>query len=527
MKLFYQNLLSSIKRPWVETLDVHNMKIVQEDDSNWSLELLEEQKDIALIDERGTCTGWILYSDILRSFMDYCQKVTSIHQTLMNTIDDAVTIVDKKGNVISWNSKAEALYQYSQKNMLGQPITHHFKKETIKLMDTLKKGEEVRNQYNQPKEHVHVLINTSPVRVNQEIVGGISVERDITEMVKLNEELSSSTAYIRHLENQFDNEHLSDPFQKIKGKSPMLNSAVKLAKKVAKTDVPVLITGESGVGKELFSTAIHHFSHRSNKPFIAINCGAIPTALFESELFGYEKGAFTGAVREGKKGKIDASKGGTLFLDEIGELPLDLQVKLLRVLQENQFYRVGGSKPIPTDIRIITATNRSLEQMIQDGNFRLDLYYRLNVVTIQLPALRERIEDIPEFIHLFLEEFALKYNKKVPSIAPEALNLLMKHRWPGNIRQLRNTIERIMILLDGDVVRPDHLPESFYSKEISTITTEEEHVDSISEDVSIESERERIKKALKKTYGNKSAAAKLLAISRVTLYNRMKKYRLE
>nr|WP_246092801.1 sigma 54-interacting transcriptional regulator [Terrilactibacillus laevilacticus] len=523
--MFNRETFSSIIRPWIETLDIHKMKVISIDEFEWNLNLFEDERDIVLITKEGDATSWIPYSDLIAHLFNQCQKVTSTLETLLHTIDDAVTIVDEKGNIISWNPKAEELYKYSNENTFGKPITHHFKEDAIKLMDTLKEGKEARHQYNQPKENVHVLINTSPIFLNQEIVGGISLERDISEMVKLNDELSSTTAYIRHLESQVEN-NSNDQFHKIKGKSRVLASAITLAKKVAKTDAPVLITGESGVGKELFSAAIHQVSDRSNHPFVAINCGAIPEALFESELFGYEKGAFTGAVREGKKGKFDAAKGGTLFLDEIGELPLDLQVKLLRVFQEHQFYRVGGSEPIPTDIRIIAATNRDLELMINDGKFRLDLYYRLNVVTIHLPALRERIEDIPDLVQMYLHEFSIKYNKKVPSMDPEVMYLFMQHPWRGNIRQLRNTIERIMILIDDDKIKPTHLPSSFYqnSQELQPPIN---RFDQPQDMTTLESEKDKIKQALKKTYGNKSAAAKLLAISRMTLYNRMKKYNLE
>ncbi|WP_265416830.1 sigma 54-interacting transcriptional regulator [Alkalihalobacillus deserti] len=211
-------------------------------------------------------------------------------------------------------------------------------------MSTVKEKQGVTNKYNQPHPNVHVLINTSPVYVDKEVVGGISIEKDITEMVKLNDELSSTTAYLHVLESTAQSQQNLSPFNKVKGRSPVLKKAINLANKVAKTDAAVLITGDSGVGKELFAEGIHNAGNRSNRPFVAINCGTIPTALFESELFGYEQGAFTGAVKGGKKGKFDAAKGGTIFLEEVREMPLELQVKLLRVLQEKNYYRVSGNE---------------------------------------------------------------------------------------------------------------------------------------------------------------------------------------
>ncbi len=268
------------------------------------------------------------------------------------------------------------------------------------------------------------------------------------------------------------------------------------------------------MGKELFAEGVHQASNRRDSPFVAINCGAIPAALFESELFGYAQGAFTGAVKGGKKGKLDAAKGGTLFLDEVAEMPLELQVKLLRVLQERLYYRVGEHKAIPLDVRIVAATNRNLEEMIEAGTFREDLYYRLHVIQIHIPPLRERMEDLPELIQRFAHEFAVRYEKVVPTFDAEVMYMLMNHRWEGNIRQLRNLVERVVILTNDaeSVIHWYHLPEAFQrqGKHLSSTVR------------SIKDERHDIELALQKTYGNKSAAAKMLGISRATLYNKLK-----
>ncbi|MBA4535951.1 sigma 54-interacting transcriptional regulator [Bacillus aquiflavi] len=513
--------LYSLSLPLAEQENLEKMNQYHKNSFLSDVNDMTDQKDILLIDDDGKPVRWIPFASLLKAIVDQWKNLSILNDTVLRAVDDAITIVDNEGKVIAWNPKAEELYETTTEEMLGKPITDFFKEESVVLMSTLKEKSGVVRQYNQPQSGVHVLINTLPMMKDDQLIGGISVERDITDVVKLNDELTTTTAYIRDLESKIEMKHIDDSFHKIKGRSQALSSAIHLAKKVAVTDATVLITGESGVGKELFAQAIHNESPRSNEPFVDLNCGAIPAALFESELFGYEKGAFTGAIKEGKIGKIDVAKGGTLFLDEIGELPLELQVKLLRVLQEKEFYRVGGTSPIPIDVRIISATNRNLEEMIEEGLFREDLFYRLNVVSIHIPPLRERIEDIPELIQLFLKEFSIKYKKPVPIIDPEVMVTFMHFPWNGNIRQLKNTIERMMILADEDVIKSDHLPSNF------VLTKRNEPVNSPINEIEpsgLHDEKSSILFALQKTYGNKSAAAKLLGISRVTLYNKMKKY---
>jgi PAS domain S-box-containing protein len=524
MSLLNQDLYS-LSLPLNTQMDLDQLSIYPQDtllsDLNWPL----EQKDLALINSNGDYVGWIPLTVLTEYFYKLWQITSTFNDALLRTIDDAVTVVDQNGKVLLWNPSAEKLYDCPKEDIIGKPITNFFKEESLMLMSTIEQKKGIQRLYNQSRPDIHVLVSTLPVVYEDKLIGGISVERNITDIVKLNTGLSNQTAYIQDLEKKIGSLEPTDPFHKIKGRSEKLTESIKLAKRVAETDVSVLLVGKSGVGKELFAQAIHNASSRANKPFIDLNCGAIPSALFESELFGYERGAFTGAAKEGKKGKFDHAHGGTLFLDEIGELPLDLQVKLLRVLQEKNFYRVGGNKPIPFDVRIISATNRNLEDMIKNGEFRQDLYYRLNVVSIHIPALSERIEDIPELTQLFLSEFANKYHCPVPILDHEVMYIFLHHLWPGNIRQLRNTIEHMIILADEDVIRPKHLPPGFIKD------NNEFHISLQNHDTNLPTEilndRDMIKNALEKTYGNKSAAAKLLGISRVTLYNKIKKYGLE
>jgi two-component system NtrC family response regulator len=296
---------------------------------------------------------------------------------------------------------------------------------------------------------------------------------------------------------------------------------LETAGRVASSDASVLITGESGTGKELLARGIHYSSPRANGPFVAVNCAAIPETLIESELFGHVKGAFTGAIRD-KEGKFELADGGTLFLDEIGELRVDLQSKILRALQEKTVDRVGGSRPVPVDARVIAATNRDIERAVKDGKFREDIYYRLSVITLHMPPLRERKEDIP----ILAEHFLKKYNKSEPvTLSPDTLEALKAYGWPGNVRELENVIQRASVLRRGNEITRAELPDK--------LTKEERGVEDIilnlpEEGISLEElEKSLIIKALEKHKGNQTRAAEYLGITRPTLIYRMEKYGLK
>lgn len=459
------------------------------------------------------------------------QQTPFFLEQLLSLTNDALTMVDIEGNVLYWNDEAERYYHIHKKDIIGKPIQDFFRPDDLMVLKILKSRQSVFGLYHRPRPDSHVLINASPVYDNAgELIGAISVEREISRLVKLNEELSATSQELDKLKEELLRANGDDPFSPIKGHSKEILQAISLARKVAETDATVLITGESGTGKEVFARAIHKSksSNQQDAPFIPINCGAIPLALFESELFGYEPGAFTGADRHGKTGKLELADNGTLFLDEVGELPLDMQVKLLRVLQEQIFFRVGGTQPRKVNVRIIAATNRNLEESIKQGKFREDLYYRLNVISIGLPALRDRTEDIPELIQVFIKEFATKYEKPIPTPTPQAVHAFLKHHWPGNIRQLRNAIERIVILCDKEVITTDDLPD-FLTEMSAVVASEAKRELEVPESLMAEKEeleKERIQHALRKTYGNKSAAAKLLGISRATLYHKLEKYKI-
>jgi len=310
------------------------------------------------------------------------------------------------------------------------------------------------------------------------------------------------------------------------GRSQRMQEIYSLIEKIAPSDSTVLITGESGTGKELVARIIHLKSNRAKGPFIKVNCAAIPRELVESELFGYEKGAFTGAFSQ-KPGRFELADGGTILLDEVSELPIDIQAKLLRVLQEHQIWRVGGVKSVKVNVRVISATNRNLLQEVERGNFRSDLYYRINVVPIEVPPLREHREDIKDFVHYFIQKFSRKNRKKVTGITEAALEYLINYPWPGNVRELENLIERLVILSNKEILDIIDIPDEIKLRQIPRqhdLPSPSKGIDfkEIVKKATSDIEKELILKALKETNGNVTRAAELLGISRKSLQLKMK-----
>ena len=302
-------------------------------------------------------------------------------------------------------------------------------------------------------------------------------------------------------------------FENIIAKSPKMQQVIEVIRVVAKSNATVLIVGESGTGKELVARAIHSQSYRKDKPFIAVSCAALPESLLESELFGHEKGSFTGAHAQ-RKGKFEVANRGSLFLDEIGEMSANIQVHMLRVLEEREFTRVGGDELIKVDVRVISATNKDMKKAVADSQFREDLYYRLNVVSIELPPLRERKEDIPLLAEHFLNKFAVENQKEIIDFSPEATDFLLKYEWPGNVRELENAVERAVILANNPYIEARDMPQ----------TTAQMNPSATVEKSLRESEKRCILAILKETRGNFSEAARTLGISRATLYNKIKAY---
>ncbi len=332
---------------------------------------------------------------------------------------------------------------------------------------------------------------------------------------------------VRELEDQLEETYR---FENIVGVSDKMMSTFALMHKFAGTDGTVLVYGESGTGKELIVRAIHQASKRKSGPFVVVNCGAIPSNLIESEFFGHEAGSFTDA-KELRLGKFESADGGTLFLDEIGELTLEAQVKLLRVIEEGSFSRVGGNEPIAVDVRVMAATNRDLAKMVEEGKFREDLYWRLNVLSLNICPLRQRKEDIPLLVEQFLERYAVPLGIEQPNVSEKAVQLLMAYEWPGNVRELQNCIYSAITIADGPAIEPADLPRRIYSNsepsEITSVISGRISLAETAAQATAKAEREAISKALSETGGNREKAAELLGIGRKTLYRKLRHYGIE
>jgi PAS domain S-box-containing protein len=463
--------------------------------------------------------------EAFQQFVELYQVQQARLETLLDTVNEAVCIIDESDKVVVWNNRAELLYGIAVDEIMNQPIEDFFS--NLMLTNVMKERRTVNEEYHTPCPDTHVLINARPVKLNGRIAGGVCAERDITELVQLSQKLTQTHEEVVSLKQEIDKiQTQSDSFTSIYGHSTAIRDAINIAKRVAATNVPVLLRGESGTGKELFARAIHEASQLSG-PFMAINCGAISPNLFESELFGYQPGAFTGADRKGKIGLLEQANGGTILLDELGDMPRDMQVKLLRTLQDKKFYRVGGNKLIHSNVRIIAATHRNLEEMIRTGEFREDLYYRLNVVAITLPSLRERLDDIPELVHKGIGHYAAVHHKVIRKVDPTLMAALIQYSWPGNIRELFNVLERLVILADSDLLGIDNLPATFRQSAFSLVNLEETNGNAGLLSVTMELEKEVIARVLSEHHFNKAAAAKKLGIPRSTLYYKMQKLGLE
>ena len=443
------------------------------------------------------------------------RQISSYFHTLAETINDSVTAVDETGKVVYWNVTAEETYKIKKEYIIGKKLGEHFSDESIVLHRILNEGLPVRGQYHRPNKDTHVLINASPIMIDNKIIGGVAAEHNITNIIRLNEELDSNSAILVPKSN---------PFAKMVSGSPKFQEALKIAQKVAHADIPVHLTGEPGSGKEMLAQAIHYGGTKADGPFITLNCSVIPPGLLEIELFGFQKDVYSTEQQTLQIGRIEQALNGTLFIEDIDKMPLSIQGKLLNYLIDYRFYRVGGVDEITSPTRIITSTSKSIDVLLREGNFNEQLYYHISVISIDIPPLRLRKEDIVSLVNNYIQEFSSKYKKPAPDMDPEVITQLVNYDWPGNVRELRNTIERIILLIDKPFFMSEHLPENIRSKITGNQTTLKKGEIDRQEQGLKTSEALEIEEALKKTYGNKSAAASLLGISRGTLYNKIKEY---
>lgn len=430
---------------------------------------------------------------------------------IFNSNIEGTFTIDDGWNVTSFNAAAEKITGYKVIEAIGKKCWEIFNASICRngchMEQTMKKGRTtIGNEVeilNKSGRRIPIRVNSAILKNNKnERIGAVETFLDISEIKNLSE----------HLDERFK-------YENIVGKNKEIKQIINVLESVAQTDSSVLITGESGTGKELAARAIHLNSTRRTGPFVAVNCSAFAESLIESELFGHEKGAFTGAIKS-KVGRFELAQNGTLFLDEIGDLSIAVQTKLLRVLETKEIERVGANKIIKIDTRIIAATNKNLEREIEAGRFREDLYYRINVMNIQLPPLRERKDDLPILVNHFIDKFNSKFERNIKHFSSSAFDILMDYNWPGNIRELENVIEHCFVLCDSDVIQIEHLPKRLREGNFHSTT------ESISNNFNHfkDAERNIIINTLKKHNGNRSKTAEELNIHPTTLWRKMKKF---
>lgn len=473
---------------------------------------------------RGAASSFVDITDLelVSHQIHSVQELNSELSALIDSSADGLVISDGKGCIIRMNKAYRLMLGIPlAEDFTGQPVTELVSRGylselvTAKVLQTLNSAtmiQEIKGR--------EILFTGTPVfNTKGKVVRVIANIRDLTELNSLRRNLHKFSQEMDSYRSELSRLKIKAFEEGFIFNSPEIRKVVELSLRVAPVDTSVLITGESGVGKEIITRMIREASKRSAGPFIKINCGALSPSLIESELFGYEEGAFTGASKKGKPGIFELAFNGTLFLDEVGELPLDLQVKLLRVIQEKEITRLGGTQSIAVDVRLITATNRNLEEMVKEGRFRQDLFYRLNVVNIYVPPLRERVTDIPMLAEYFMRKFSKQYNLQ-RKISPQLMQAFTEHDWPGNIRELENTIERMVIL------SPDEEIDSSLFKGFKETTAAEPPPLSLLKDALAETEKKMILQAYQLTKSTRKAAA-MLGINQSTVVRKLKLYRKE
>jgi len=446
-------------------------------------------------------------------------EIAKYWKTIVDTLQDGLMVIDPEGNILAMNPAAEKLTGYTADELVGQNCRtlnctgcklygrgagedwcQLYVKGSVKAKKCLISKKDRRA--------LHVIKNAAVLKNSEgQMIGAVETFRDISEIVRQQQEIESLRKSC----------HLEEEHHGLLGESLPMQRLFELVENVARTDAPVSIHGQSGTGKELVARAIHEESARQDKPFIKVNCAALNENLLESELFGHEKGAYTGADRT-RIGRFEAAHSGTIFLDEIGDIPMATQVKLLRVLEEKEIERVGDHKTIAVDVRIISATNKDLDALIDQDLFREDLYFRINVFPLNCPSLAERYEDIPLLVQNFIDQNAAKGGKEIVGLTPEAMEALLTHSWPGNVRELRNAIEYAFVLCSGKWIGREHLPPKIISNGRKPSANHNQNT------VSWEEERNKLTNTLRQVGGNQSEAARILGVSRVTIWKRIKKY---
>jgi PAS domain S-box-containing protein len=481
---------------------------------------------IPIVTETGTLLGAFAVFKDITEVVNLAEELTNVREiqimleAIINSSEEAISVVNEEGKGILINPAYTRITGLTKEDIVGEPATADISEGESVHMQVLQTRRPIRGaRMKVGPNRRDVIVNVAPIIVDGKLKGSVGVIHDLSEIQSLTQELQRARQIIRTLEAKYS-------FDDIIGTSEEIQFAVEQAKLGAKTPATVLLRGESGTGKELFAHAIHNGSDRKFNKFVRVNCGAISESLLESELFGYEEGAFSGAKRGGKRGFFEEANNGSIFLDEIGDLSSAMQVKLLRVLQENEIIRVGSTKPISINVRIIAATNVNLEKGIANGTFREDLYYRLNRLPIQIPPLRQRKQDIPPLCDYLLQKINRDYGRMIEEISSTALEYLLSYNWPGNVRELENILGRAVIYMKYSETKIElaHIPKlenDGQAKSESIVSTiKAKPLSEMVEDY----EARVLDEVLRQNNGNKTATAKQLNISLRSLYYKLEKY---
>ncbi len=457
--------------------------------------------------------------------LEVVKELKGTLQTIFDTANDGYMAVNSDGNIIMINKAfAELLDLPAPEMVMGRHVTEIVREPVLHPGPRTGKPHLAEIARINGRETV---VMRYPIRKDGKIFGSVCkvIFKDVSQLASLAEKINHLHKELNYYKNELERvQGARYTVDNLIGSSPVMVKLKETVRRVAQGPSTVLIRGESGTGKELLAHALHSCSPRRFNPFIKVNCAAVPENLLESELFGYREGAFTGARKGGKMGKFEQANGGTIFLDEIGDMPMAMQSKLLRVLQEKEIDRLGENVPRPADVRVVAATNRPLEELISEGRFRQDLYYRLNVVSLVIPPLRERMEDIEELALHFINKFNIEFGLDVQDMEKEVWDLIHSYHWPGNVRELENIIERAFNILDGQCISLTHLPQYLQKMGKGTRrSTADRGLPALLDQV----EKEAIVETLASTGGNKMQAAKLLGISRAWLYKKMKQYNIK
>ncbi|WP_018924977.1 sigma-54 interaction domain-containing protein [Salsuginibacillus kocurii] len=451
-------------------------------------------------------------------------------QQIIVSIHDGVLVIDAEGIVRMINPEYTRITGVQPGQIVGKSLLSV--RPGAQLVNVLKDGKSVAGLYRKEKNQEYV-VDMAPIHVNNEIIGAVSICKSINEIQHLSAELERKNAQLNQLKKTVNSIHEAKyTFNQIIGAAGDLRPVVEKAEKAAESELPVLITGESGTGKELFAQSIHNQSVRANKPFIAVNCAALPDSLMESEMFGYQEGAFTNSKKGGKLGMFELADQGTIFLDEIGELSFDLQAKLLRVLQEQRIRRIGEEEERKINVRLISATNKDLTQLIAKKHFREDVFYRLNVLNINIPPVRRRKADLRDLVYCLMKQA----ERKVPRLAgnvkisEQVIKMVEQHDWPGNVRELKNAIEYALCMAEGPELKPEYFPETITKHFRGEKEPRNQNVHTSLKGVLSQAEKDHLYNILSQYdpgVEGKKQAATALGISLASLYNKMKKYNLK